>query len=46
MLIIVVFKELGLSTLMSYSDRPVMVPFPQLFGLNMKTVSAISGGVL
>jgi hypothetical protein len=28
MLIIVLFKELGVSSLMTYADKPVKVPFP------------------
>lgn len=31
---------------MTYVDKPVKVPFPQLFGLNMKTVAGLTGGML
>lgn len=31
---------------MTYADKPVKVPFPQLFGLNMKTVAGLTGGML
>jgi len=46
MLIIVIFKELGVSSLMALADKPINVPFPQLFGMNMKTVAALTGGIL
>ena len=46
MLIIVLFKELGVSSLLNFADRPVEVPFPQLFGLNMKSLASLSGGML
>ena len=46
MLIIVLFKELGVSSLMTYVDKPVKIPFPKLFGLNMKTVAGLTGGML
>jgi len=46
MLIIVLFKELGVSSLLNFADRPIEVPFPQLFGLNMKSVASLTGGML
>ena len=31
---------------MNYADKPVFIPFPQLFGLSMKTLAGFSNGLL
>ena len=46
MLIVVLFKEIGFKVLQNYADRPVFIPFPQLFGLNMKSLASLSNGLL
>ena len=42
LLIVVIFKEIGIVNLLKFSDKAIFVPFPQLFGLNMKSLSALT----
>ena len=46
LLIVVVFKELGIVNMLKFSDKAIFVPFPQLFGLQMKSLSAALGEFL
>ena len=40
LLIVAIFKSLGMVVLMKYSDKAVIVPLPQLFGINLRGLSA------
>jgi hypothetical protein len=42
LLIVVIFKQLGMSGMMIFTDKAIFVPFPSLFGFNMKTLSVFT----
>jgi hypothetical protein len=46
LLIVVLFRTLGVTVLLKFADKAVSVPFPQLFGLNMKSLGTLSGGTI
>lgn len=41
LLIVVIFKEIGIVNLLKFSDKAIFIPFPQLFGLNMKSLATL-----
>jgi hypothetical protein len=41
LLIVQAFKFLGVQSMNKISDKPVFIPFPQIFGLNMKSLAAM-----
>lgn len=46
LLIVVVFKALGVESFLKFSDKAIFIPFPSLFGLNMKTLSTVASEYL
>jgi hypothetical protein len=46
LLIVVVFKAIGVENLLKFSDKAIFIPFPSLFGLNMKSLSTIASNYL
>lgn len=42
LLVVVIFKEIGIVNLLKFSDKAIFVPFPQLFGLNMKSLGTLT----
>ena len=41
LLIVVVFKSIGMVNLLKFSDKAIFVPFPQIFGMNMKSLASL-----
>jgi hypothetical protein len=46
LLIVVIFKAIGIENLLKFSDKAIFIPFPSLFGINMKSLSTIAGDYL
>jgi len=46
LLIVVIFKEIGVVNLLTFADKTIVVPFPQLFNFDMKTLSSLTGGLI